>query len=263
MSLTTNLEARANGWTALGLTVLLVAGGWSLADQDVAWELHQGISQNTTASFEVAKQHLFEEVDLDPDGFYRCVYSDTKVGNEAKANGQHKPREDGGVQVEHTWACKARWIDPSYHFDRASSVEGADLHHLFPARQGINGSRGDLPFGDLPDDARELRVDPDGSLAATGAGVASGSFRDENAQGVLVFEPRDDHKGNVARAMFYMSVRYWMPLDDDMEADLKQWNILDPVDDAERERNARVKAIQGNRNPFIDDPELVDQITDF
>ena len=38
MSLTTNLEARANGWTALGLTVLLVAGGWSLADQDVAIE---------------------------------------------------------------------------------------------------------------------------------------------------------------------------------------------------------------------------------
>jgi endonuclease I len=67
----------------------------------------------------------------------------------------------------------------------------------------------------------------------------------------------------MARAMFYMSVRYWMPLDDDMEEDLRVWNVLDPVDDSERERNERIKAIQGNRNPFIDDPELVDQITDF
>ncbi|MBU0741671.1 endonuclease [bacterium] len=263
MPLTTDLETRANGWTALGLTVLLIAGGWTLADQDIAWELHQGISQNTTASFDTAKERLYNEVDLEPDGTYRCVYSGTRVGNQTKDDGLLKPREDGGVQVEHTWACNARWLDASYHFDRNTTVEGADLHHLFPARQGINGSRGNLPFGELPDDARQLWVDADGSLAAAGAGTPSGSFRDQDARDITVFEPRDDHKGNVARAMFYMSVRYWLPLDDDMERDLREWNVLDPVDAAERERNAQIETIQGNRNPFIDDPALIDEIADF
>jgi endonuclease I len=263
MSLTTNLESRANSWTALGLTVLLVAGGWTLADQDVAWELHQGISQNTTASFETAKERLFNDLDLDANGTYRCVYSDTRAGTEVVSAGVVRPAGGDGVEVEHTWACNARFVDASYHFDRETSVEGADLHHLYPVRRGINGSRSNHPFGDLPDDARQLWVDPDGTLAEAGAGVPSGSYRDRNEDDVVVFEPRDDHKGNVARAMFYMSVRYWLPLDDDMEEDLRDWNLLDPVDEAERARNALIETIQGNRNPFVDDPELVEEIGDF
>ncbi len=262
MPLTTNLESKANSWTALGLTVLLIAGGWTLADQDVAWELHESISQNTTASFDKAKERLYNEVDLETDGTYRCVYSDTRVGTQGD-EGQLKPITAEGVQVEHTWACKAKWIDKSYHFDRNTTVEGADLHHLFPARQGINGSRGSLPFGELTDDDRQLFVDTDGSLEKTGGGIPSGSYRDVDVNGTTVFEPRDDHKGNVARAMFYMSVRYWMPLEKNMEEVLRDWNDLDDVDAAELVRNTRIEAIQGNRNPFIDDPDLIDQILDF
>lgn len=104
----------------------------------------------------------------------------------------------------------------------------------------------------------------DGSLADPGPGAtASGSFRDQNADGIVVFEPRDDHKGDVARAMFYMSVRYWWVIPDEMEAALRDWHTLDPPDDDERARNDRIQEAQGNRNPFVDRPEAVDEIDDF
>ncbi len=81
----------------------------------------------------------------------------------------------------------------------------------------------------------------------------------------MVFEPRDDHTGDVARAMFYMSTRYWMPIPAAMEVDLRAWHTQDPADAAEIARNDRIEAVpnQNNRNPFVDFPNLVGQISDF
>ena len=95
----------------------------------------------------------------------------------------------------------------------------------------------------------------------------------------LVFEPRDEDKGDVARIIFYMDVRYE---GDSGELDLEmtenilsvtsklqrhgvrstllEWHEMDPVDDFERNRNDVIYSYQGNRNPFIDHPELVDYI---
>ncbi len=176
--------------------------------------------------------------------------------------GNRRPDADAGVDVEHTWASKAEWAHVTDRFEYNTN-QGADLHNLFATRRGINRSRGNLSFGILPADARELRVDPDGTLNKSGGGIASGSFRDANEEGVVVFQPRADHRGNVARAMFYMSVRYWMPIPEDMENALKAWHLEDPVDTAEEARNGRIEGEQQNRNPFIDTPELVGQITDF
>ena len=44
---------------------------------------------------------------------------------------------------------------------------------------------------------------------------------------------------------------------------LKQWNIIDPVDEEELKRNDMVEKLQGNRNPFVDDSQLVDLISNF
>ena len=90
------------------------------------------------------------------------------------------------------------------------------------------------------------------------------------------WEARDEVKGDVARMMFYMTVRYE---GDDNEPDLElteslqhmsskaslharlsvllEWHINDPVDEIERRRNDIIYSYQGNRNPFIDHPEYV------
>ena len=54
-----------------------------------------------------------------------------------------------------------------------------------------------------------------------------------------------------------------MSISPTQEQHLRNWHTEDPVDEAEVERNNQVQNAQGNRNPFIDFPHLVDDITDF
>jgi hypothetical protein len=107
----------------------------------------------------------------------------------------------------------------------------------------------------------------------------------ENAYTTNTWEPRDNVKGDVARMMFYMDVRYDTGTDTTMPdlvlvdhvgtprtsltdgigelgklCTLLAWNTLDPVDSFEIERNNTIYEYQGNRNPFIDHPEWVDTI---
>ncbi|MEE4250441.1 MAG: endonuclease, partial [Alcanivoracaceae bacterium] len=98
--------------------------------------------------------------------------------------------------------------------------------------------RGSL-FGDLPEDSRQ-----------SDCGYRS-AFQ--------TFDPPDHAKGNVARAMLYMHIQHKLPLVGNLEM-YKRWNQLDPPDDDEKARNGAIGRIQGNRNPYIDNPELIDRL---
>ena len=248
---------------AAGVLAAGVGGGFLLADEPLEVALHNKISTNTTHSFSTAKKRLFTEVDRRSDDTVRCRYSGVSMGLVPDGN-FFKPDPDEKIQVEHTWPSKANWADTSDHFNRESSLQGADLHHLFATRGSLNGSRGDLPFGELPPNARELRLAADHTIEDDDPDARnSGSFRDRNAAGELSFEPRQSHKGDAARATFYMSVRYEMPIPEPVEDDLRLWHDQDPPTGEERTRNNKIEAIQGNRNPFVDFPELVHEIENF
>ncbi|NCB38422.1 MAG: hypothetical protein EOM80_06585 [Erysipelotrichia bacterium] len=77
------------------------------------------------------------------------------------------------------------------------------------------------------------------------------------------FDVRPQSRGNIARAIFYFSTRYAKRIAPSEEEVLRKWHQEDPVDVHEKSRNERVEAIQGNRNPFIDKPEFVNNISDF
>ena len=114
----------------------------------------------------------------------------------------------------------------------------------------MNSIRGNFKFGevDIPKVALKCPISKLGQVSH-----ASGEF----------FEPPSRHKGNVARALLYFSVRYKIHIDPVEEKFLKKWNVEDPVDAFEKQRNDRIQQIQGNRNPFVDHPELADAISDF
>ena len=111
--------------------------------------------------------------------------------------------------------------------------------HLFPAVSTVNSKRGSRPFGDCEGNGDEWKVCGNG------------------------FEPPHVHKGTIARAMFYVSVAYDLPIDTKQEETLRSWSRQYPVTNAERVRAHRVYQIQGNRNPFVDHPEWIDLIIDF
>jgi deoxyribonuclease-1 len=149
----------------------------------------------------------------------------------------------GDINIEHTW--------PQSKFTKQfpGDLQKGDLHHLYPSNAKANSIRGNHPFGEVENEDHSVANCP------SRFGI--------NAQGDQVYEPVDDHKGNVARALFYFSVRYQIAIDPTQEEVLKRWHKLDPVDDAERERNDRIFKIQKNRNPFVDFPELALVIKDY
>jgi endonuclease I len=148
---------------------------------------------------------------------------------------------------EHVWA-------KSHGFPAESQYAHTDLHHLRPADVSINSTRGNKDFdnGGTPlSEAPLNKTDSDS------------------------FEPRAAVKGDVARMMFYMDVRYEGG-DDSGTPDLSipniaptgssapqmgklcvllAWHLADPVDSFEQRRNNRIFELQKNRNPFIDNPQ--------
>jgi len=137
-----------------------------------------------------------------------------------------------------------------------SAGPGTDLHHLRAEDVTVNGTRGNKDFDN-------------GGTAVSGC---TDCWTDADS-----FEPRDAVKGDVARMLFYMAVRYEggdgfndlelstvsgsaVPRIGDLDV-LLAWNAADPVDAFEMRRNDRIHSQwQGNRNPFIDHPEWADAI---
>lgn len=148
--------------------------------------------------------------------------------------------------------CEHTWPQSRFTGRFANEMQKSDLHHLFPTDSKANSIRGNYEFADV--DGGDLRHD---DCDASHFGTAdSGGSRDR-------FEPPTEHKGNVARALFYFSTRYQIKISASEEEYLREWNRLDPVDAEEMERNETIYLIQGNRNPFIDFPSLADKVADF
>jgi deoxyribonuclease-1 len=192
-----------------------------------------------------ARVHLFGTLHLkrDSKGYYvQDVYCGTKY---RKKVGPGSVPNHEQVNTEHTW--------PQSRFNRGENKyhQKADLHHLFPTDSRANSTRGNYNFADL-NGGRSAHS----GCPLSQVGTIPGTSRDG-------FEPPEAHKGNVARALFYFSLRYDIPIADFEEIVLRQWNWLDPVDDEERARNAAIELIQGNRNPFVDDADLAELISDF
>lgn len=165
-----------------------------------------------------------------------------------------------GWNREHVWA-KSRG---DFGTSRGA---GTDLHHLRAADISTNSARNNRNF----DEATTQYVD--------GSGNYQGSTQSYTSSTDWIWEPRDEVKGDVARMILYMVVRYE---GDAGEPDLEltdtylsstnkspihgkasvllAWHIADPVSAAEQNRNDVVYSYQGNRNPFIDHPEYACEV---
>ena len=81
--------------------------------------------------------------------------------------------------------------------------------------------------------------------------------------GVIPKDPTAEARGNIARAYFYMSFLYRIRIQDKLEEKLRAWHFEDPPDNMEEIRNSLIEQVQGNHNPFIDHPEIVERVIDF
>jgi endonuclease I len=141
---------------------------------------------------------------------------------------------DSGI----TWNREHVWPQSLLGYDAGGVNPASDLHNLKPSNPSINSSRGNKYYYTV-------------------------------TNSVSYFPDRAAIRGDIARMLFYMVIMYdiyslvngtpqvyqmaWLSV-------LLQWHLADPVDDFERNRNDRIYYHQGNRNPFIDYPELINYL---
>src|SRR5690554_3608173 len=203
----------------------------------------------------------FEKTDARRDNRVWDMYSDRPNQDPAYAydfrtNRCGSYREEGDCyNREHTL--------PRSWFQQNRLLE-SDLFHLYPTDGFVNNRRGNLPFGEVGIILWE---------STNGSKVGQNTF---GGYTQTVFEPIDEYKGDFARTCFYLVTAYEEDAVD-WESDqlggtrypgftdwslemLLQWHREDPVSIKEVRRNEEVYKIQGNRNPFIDYPHLVEHV---
>lgn len=149
-------------------------------------------------------------------------------------------------------SCVGRSRDTCRRSSRRFNLMEADLHNLYPALKSKNQDRSNYAFAVLPGQAEE-RCD----------------FEDIDRERLV--EPAPMSRGNIARAILYMSREYNttteppFPTAVNQRALMESWHCSDPVDKEELRRNDVIERIQGTRNPFIDNPSLIDcsAVSDF
>ena len=231
--------------------------------------LHEIIDDHTTYSYDSLNSSMMV-TDVDPNNSGR--YIRTYEGSVSKGSSFNK---------EHTWA-------KSHGNFGTSRPAGSDMHHLRPCFSNLNSCRSNYDFGTVAthsssndwSDKSWWTDEMDGNYCGTGLNTSA-----------RVFEPKDEFKGDVARMIFYMAVRYdGSSGEKNLEVggsrdtsrfytynyssatgqhgnfvDLYEWatSSIDPVSDFEVNRNNIIdEEYQHNRNPFIDHPEFIEMIYD-
>ncbi len=203
-----------------------------------------------------AKDTLYAKIFIEGDTV-RCIYSDLPrflpEGIDPSQFLFRSGNEIESINLEHGW--------PQAKGAGDGTNGNVNMHHLYPSRVAINSDRANFPFSEINNNAtqkwyylnQEMSMIPSNQIEAYSE-YASGSF-----------EPRENAKGDLARAMFY----FWTIYRNDAIAadpdffnlqvdDLCTWHELDPVDDFEILRNERIAFYQdGKINPFVVDCSLV------
>ena len=143
----------------------------------------------------------------------------------------------------------------------------SDIHHLFPTKSNINSSRGNDPFEEIPDEETHIWYRNEYSQTSIPTEYIDEFAEKYNPpnQSEERFEPREEQKGNTARAMFYFYTMYSDVADDDFwvlqKETLMDWHYYDEADEMETDRTWKIADYQdGLPNPFVLDSTLARRI---
>ncbi|MBX7163114.1 MAG: endonuclease [Saprospiraceae bacterium] len=182
----------------------------------------------------------------------RCVYTKhalyvNHLSQDAIAD-LYKNGNPNGITCEHT-------------FPQSMGAETgnarSDMHHLYPSRAAVNEARWNYPYSEIDDTKTKHWF-----YKSTDLILKPGKEINEYSESIDgFFEPREDHKGNVARAIFYFFTMYELQSNksffEGMKKTLCDWHLQDPVDSLEWARTYAIAKYQENKaNPFVLDCSL-------
>lgn len=240
----------------------------------------------------------YKYTDMRPDGYIWEIYSDCIFEYEKdRTSTTSQTGECKGYNREHAM-CQSWFGTTSLAGKEMSSSKknspGSDIFHIYPTSYGMNSRRGNRPYGEV---SQSNFTSGNGSKYGTSVStifvensVAGAYVEDSINMSTNVFEPADEYKGDIARSYFGTMVKWageWafnkvaegrVIFDATIDADthysaennygftnyglalMLSWHRQDPVSQKEVDRNNGIQKTQGNRNPFIDYPYLVEYI---
>ena len=221
--------------------------GTGLYQNELITYLQTNYTSNQHLGYNDARDILYSEIDNNNNNVY-CIYTNYSV--------QINPSEDpsthmynNGINCEHLWPQS---------MGASGSPMKSDMHHLRPCKENVNSSRGNKPFNDILD----YQTNTWFWLQYSANNIPQNNLDEYSESGSAAFEPREDVKGDVARAMFYFYTIY----NDDADAIffnsqkdiLYSWHVSDPPNSSEINRTWEIASYQNNiPNPFILDNSLI------
>ena len=224
-----------------------------LEGEDLRVAVKENFKPATVLQFSRARDTLFSVVYGRNDSL-SCVYTGHTIylnPNQDPTQAAYLDGSPNGINTEHTYPQA---------YGAANGNARADMHHLFPTRTPVNTDRNNLPFGEIPDGQTERWY----YLNQETGSIPSQNIDKYSEIIETRFEPREDHKGNVARAMFYFYTMYTAEANaanssyfESQRATFCEWHYGEPVDQEEWDRSWQIASYQdGKPNPFVLDCSL-------
>ena len=225
---------------------------WGEDGEDLREALHDIIKVHTKLTYSSSSTDTWDvlkvsDADTANPVNVQLIYAGVAV------NGPQEYNNGNGWNREHVWPRSLGGFT-------TSAGVGTDVHNLKPADGPLNSLRSNHEYDELGTGGSPVNYN----------GNATGNRFNASAG---IFEPRDAVKGDLARIIMYMDVRYEgsggepdLVLREALNSGgntfavmstLIDWHFQDTVDAFEMRRNHVIDSMQGNRNPFIDHPELV------
>ncbi len=223
--------------------------------EELVTALQQNYSPSGTIGYGPARDTLYSAIDND--GLELSgVYTDFTVTLDPTMDPSISAFQNGqGINAEHVYPqSKGAGNEP----------QRSDMHNIFPSKVNVNEARSACEFGEIDDSDTDrwfFLTTLSTNIPATE--IEKYSEKDDND---CFFEPREEVKGDIARAMFYFYTIYQSAANGAdpnffaaQKMTLLQWHLADPVTQKEITRDSLIASHQGNSNPFILDVTLAER----
>ena len=212
---------------------------------------------SNTLGYTACRDTMYAVIDIKEGNQLTGVYSGYTITLDMNQDPSANAYEQG-INCEHTFPQS---LGAGYELMKS------DIHHLFPTKSNINSSRGNDPFEEIPDEETHIWYRNEYSQTSIPTEYIDEFAEKYNPpnQNEERFEPREEQKGNTARAMFYFYTMYSDVADDDFwvlqKETLMDWHYYDEADEMETDRTWKIADYQdGLPNPFVLDSTLARRI---
>jgi len=220
--------------------------GEGLYGDDLIDHLIDNYKTSSVLSYNGARDVMYGYIDNN-NGSVECIYTEFSVDN-VPTNNPRPIVYEGGIDCEHLF--------PQSMYEGTQPMK-SDIHHLRPCKSNVNSSRGNKPYNESNDNQTQTWYWLDYQQ-----NNPPSQNRDKYSESASsVFEPREEVKGDIARAIFYFYTMYSNVADDNFFESQKDilydWHQNDPINQSEINRTWDIADYQDYPNPFILDETLV------